>query len=782
MKAKHIMFFYFLFLFPVFLDAQADHKNDSLLNIIKGNAHDTDKVKALYVLGEANGNPDDALKYCIQLNYISEKLIASKSPLLKKKGLEAKGSYLTNIGYYFDQIGKTDSAIYFFDLANNWGKEYNIKQTRAYSLNGLGMLYQAIGKKDEALKILEECRVLLNELKDERGLGYCQNNIAYIFQEQGNADKALLYFNNSLKIFTKIKDEQGIAYTHINIGYIYRKKGDVKNALEHFHAHQKLVEKNNDLIGMASAYNNIGALFKDIQDTAMAKLYYLKSYETSSKAGIMPSMAVAISNIGQVMNEAKNYPAALENFRRSLNINLKSDEKSMIASNYSNIGGVFLKLGLIDSADIYYSKAYQVYKYINSVEGLAVSLRNKATIELKKGNFVKAEEFAKEGFDIAVKHNFPSSIYSSAFVLSQVYKAKKNVPQAFYYYEIYVNKRDSLNDVDVQKSAVKQAMRYNYEKKSAADSLNVAKEKIISDAKFKQEESRRYWLIGSLILVAIFSFFMYKRFLVIRKQKNIIEEQKVLVEVKNKEITDSINYAYRLQKAIFPSEKSWNAAFADNFILYKPKDIVAGDFYWMEFASKDVVFVAAADSTGHGVPGAMVSVVCSNALNRALKEFGITETGKILDKTRDLVIETFSTSETDVKDGMDISLLCIDKKQRKITWSGANNPVWFIQNNLFSEIKGNKQSIGKTDDPKPFTTNTIDYLPGTVFYLFTDGIGDQFGGPKGKKFKNKQLQELILSISNESLDKQAMILNKKIDEWKGDLEQIDDICILGIKI
>jgi serine phosphatase RsbU (regulator of sigma subunit) len=269
---------------------------------------------------------------------------------------------------------------------------------------------------------------------------------------------------------------------------------------------------------------------------------------------------------------------------------------------------------------------------------------------------------------------------------------------------------------------------------------------------------------------------------IIAEQKNEVEKQHHLLQEKNNEVRDSILYAKRLQNAILPSNELIKKYLPESFVLYKPKDIVAGDFYWMEFASKDVVFVAAADSTGHGVPGAMVSVVCSNALNRALKEFGITETGKILDKTRDLVIETFSTSETDVKDGMDISLLCIDKKQRKITWSGANNPVWFIQNNLFSEIKGNKQSIGKTDDPKPFTTNTIDYLPGTVFYLFTDGIGDQFGGPKGKKFKNKQLQELILSISNESLDKQAMILNKKIDEWKGDLEQIDDICILGIKI
>src|SRR5262249_8767474 len=155
--------------------------------------------------------------------------------------------------------------------------------------------------------------------------------------------------------------------------------------------------------------------------------------------------------------------------------------------------------------------------------------------------------------------------------------------------------------------------------------------------------------------------------------------------------------------------------------------------------SDGLFFIAAADSTGHGVPGAMVSVVCGNALNRSLKEFGLRETGKILDKTSELVLETFSKSSKEVKDGMDISLLCVDSRNKKIYWSGANNSLWCIQNGVAEEVKANKQPIGKSDKPEHFITHELPYIAGSVFYLFTDGFADQFGGPKGKKFKHKQL-------------------------------------------
>jgi serine phosphatase RsbU (regulator of sigma subunit) len=261
-----------------------------------------------------------------------------------------------------------------------------------------------------------------------------------------------------------------------------------------------------------------------------------------------------------------------------------------------------------------------------------------------------------------------------------------------------------------------------------------------------------------------------------------LKKQHIIIEEKNKEILDSINYAKRLQDAILPSDKIWYNYLPNSFVLYQPKDIVAGDFYWIEKIGDQILF-AAADCTGHGVPGAMVSVVCSNALNRTVKEFNITEPGKILDKVRELVIETFEKSESEVKDGMDISLCALNIKTNELKWAGANNPLWYISGGEgLKEIKADKQPIGKYADEKPFTTHSLQLNKGDTIYLFTDGFADQFGGPKGKKFKYKQLLQLLIDSNNKEMPEQKKMLDTAFKNWKAAIDQVDDVCIIGIKI
>ncbi|MFN3916577.1 MAG: two-component regulator propeller domain-containing protein [Flavobacteriales bacterium] len=282
-------------------------------------------------------------------------------------------------------------------------------------------------------------------------------------------------------------------------------------------------------------------------------------------------------------------------------------------------------------------------------------------------------------------------------------------------------------------------------------------------------------------------------------EKKEVERQKHLLEEKNQEITDSINYAKRIQEAILPSRYSLAENLNNGFVLFKPKDIVSGDFYWLEKVG-DVTFFAAADCTGHGVPGAMVSVVCSNALSKALLEENIAEPGKLLDRARELVVERFAKSNEDVKDGMDISLCAL--QGNTLSWAGANNPLWIIADenrtdpsgfkNLTGlsaangktlyEIKSNKQPIGKVDNPQPFTTHTIELKQGDTLYIFTDGYQDQFGGDKGKKFKASKLKELLLSIQHKTMEEQKGFLDQAFEDWRGNLEQIDDVCIIGVRI
>lgn len=276
-----------------------------------------------------------------------------------------------------------------------------------------------------------------------------------------------------------------------------------------------------------------------------------------------------------------------------------------------------------------------------------------------------------------------------------------------------------------------------------------------------------------------------------------INQQKELVEIQNKEILDSINYALRLQKAILPEKEHLEEALKESFVLFKPKDIVSGDFYWVARKEEETL-LAAVDCTGHGVPGALVSMVGSNNLDRCIGEFGLRKPSEILDKLKELVVATFESTDDEVKDGMDITLInlrYISKGNETIgvlNYSGANNPLWIIRKDAkpplpnedgdLQEIKADKQPIGKFDYGKPFTNHEVELYPGDCVYLFTDGYADQFGGPLGKKFRYKTLKNLLLQIHHLPMSEQRNVLDETFENWRGELSQIDDVCVIGVRI
>jgi len=269
----------------------------------------------------------------------------------------------------------------------------------------------------------------------------------------------------------------------------------------------------------------------------------------------------------------------------------------------------------------------------------------------------------------------------------------------------------------------------------------------------------------------------------LRKKNEDINFKNKLISHKNREILDSINYAKRIQSAILPPERLVKSYLDNSFVLYMPKDIVAGDFYWMEHIGDTILF-AAADCTGHGVPGAMVSVMCHNALNRSVKEFNLKSPELILNKTRELVLEEFAESEDDMNDGMDISLCSLNRKTKELLWSGANNPLWIIGENseTIHEIKPDKQPVGRHSKPTDFTLHNVKLKQGDTIYIFTDGLQDQFGGPRGKKFKPTRVRNLFLSINQFALNEQREKIRAELSDWKGNHEQVDDICIIAVKV
>lgn len=267
----------------------------------------------------------------------------------------------------------------------------------------------------------------------------------------------------------------------------------------------------------------------------------------------------------------------------------------------------------------------------------------------------------------------------------------------------------------------------------------------------------------------------------VRQKTN--ELNKTLTELKSQtlELTDSITYAKRIQKAILRHPASIKEILPESFFIYKPKDIIAGDFYLAE-QIEDKIVLAVADCTGHGVPGAIISVVCGNALKRAIRRIGLNDAAKVLELTRDYVIETFEGSDEDIKDGMDIAFCIINPKTHQVNYTGANISLHYTVNQTLTQLKADKQPVGNHVIKSPFTNHNIQLTKDDSIYLFTDGMPDQFGGPRGKKFKYKQLRELIQTNQHMSMQEQGIQIQNTFENWKGDLAQIDDVCLVGIKL
>ena len=611
--------------------------------------------------------------------------------------------------------------------------------------------------------------------------GSALNNIGFDETTHGNLTSALKYYKLSLQIEEQIKNNPDVAFVLNNIADIYETQGNISAALKYYQESLKIHELSKNAKGIAQAYNNFGFIYSTQGDLEKALDYYQKSYKIKKELGDISGMTVSLSNIGYVYMLQKEDYKAMSYYLLALKSAKETNDKSRMALVYSNIGNILQKQGNEKGALENFTLGLQLSEEVGDIDGISHYMYNLGKLYLKKGDVDSAIYFGIESMKHADNVGSPTLIRSASELLKNAYSVKGNTTKALHYFELYFKMNDSIINEETKKATFKQQLSYEYDKKETLAKAEQEKKDVESAAAINRQRIVT-WSIGiGLFMVIIFSIFLYKRFTLTEKQKHIIEKQKMVVDEKNKEILDSITYAKRLQEAILPPIKMVQEQFPNSFILFKPKDIVAGDFYWLE-QIKDLTFFAAADCTGHGVPGAMVSVVCSNALNRAVKEFGISEPGKILDKVRELVVETFQKSESDVKDGMDISLCSFNKKTNELKWAGANNPLWLIRNSELTEYKANKQAIGKVDNPIPFFTHSINLQKNDAIYLFTDGFSDQFGGPKGKKYKYAPFKDNLISIQSIPMSEQSTKLNITIENWRGSLEQVDDILIIGIKL
>ncbi len=587
--------------------------------------------------------------------------------------------------------------------------------------------------------------------------------------------------------------------------------------------------------GMCITLGNIGEIYASLKDYKNAKKYYAKSKKIAKKYDNPRQLARTLTHLGLLHSLQQDYDSAMVYYRLALNICIKNNFPE-IATGYNNIAKIYYRKGKIDSSYYLQQKSLRYAEKFQNWGIMVYSYCNIGTMEKDNGNYRKAKKYYEKAYHLVLKMNELNDKPKCLALLSEVNEHLGSYKLALAQYQEMTAINDSIFNASKSKEIGKLEASYEYEKQKTID--DAKNEKLVAVEKQKKEKQEIMTISTGIVLalVVIFLIFIFNRLQITKKQRNLIKNQKEIVEEKQQEILDSITYAKRIQSAILPPQKVVKEYLQNSFILYKPKDIVAGDFYWMESSerytelvstsnncsqkqvqpNKRTVLFAACDCTGHGVPGAMVSVICNNGLNRAVREHHITDPGKILDKTREIVIQEFEKSEEDVKDGMDIALCSLEdnlpfegkKSGMILKYAGANNPLWIVRkltsephsklvsssihqetkkqvqddNYILYEVKPNKQAIGKVDNPQPFTTHTFKLQKGDTIYIFSDGYVDQFGGEKGKKLKARAFRDLLLSVQNKAMEEQKNIINKKFENWKGNLEQIDDVCIVGVRI
>ncbi len=617
-------------------------------------------------------------------------------------------------------------------------------------------------------------------------------------------DSALKYAHEALELCKTLNREKELAETYGWLGYLYNYKNNNVKAIEYLHEGLKLAKKLNNKHEIAAITCNIGMSHDYQNENELAKEYYQKALAMFTEMRDKKNMAINMGNIAFIEKRLGNTDKAYELNLKALKLHKEVNDEPNYALSLNNLAGLEKADGKYDDALKKYFECAEIYSKMNHRKGLALAYANISSIYLLTSKLKEAEEYADKAYNLANEIGVPESIKNATKFLTEIYERTGRYEQSLDMYKLHIEMRDSINNAKTLAATVKQQAKYEYEKQKAIDDSEHEKQLAIEQEAKEKQQILTVATGAGLGLVGIFLIFVFNRLKVTRKQKGIIELAHSQLEEKNTEILDSISYAKRIQSAILPPGKVVKEYLQESFIFYKPKDIVAGDFYWLETISDEgrmmsnenstpntqhstTILFAAADCTGHGVPGAMVSVVCNNGLNRAVREHGLTDPGKILDKTREIVVAEFEKSEEEVKDGMDIALcsLSVDSNQSTVLkYAGAHNPLWIIRKDtdLIEEIKANKQPIGKFDHPEPYTTHTLKLLKGDTIYIFSDGYADQFGGEKGKKLKTTNFKKLLLSIQQENMQKQKELVNEAFENWKGKLEQLDDVCVIGVRV
>ena len=743
------------------------------LNFVVLKSQDAKRVRQLFT--KINPASPDSTQIRIYIDLCNEYRAKNKDSALIWINKAVKLCVTKKINQLYDDVLYIKATVYYF--SGDFKTSKNLQ-------------YQSI-------KIARSTNDLKIESKNFNLLGAIEFN-------EGNYQKAAQHYNTKLKLSQSLNDTSAIIETYYNISLIHQSIGDFKKAIDYNFKILKLAKtfKNDEAILLSSQGLAVG--YFRLNEHAKARAYVKIAKDLAIKLSDYYTLSGIYIDEGNYFQELNDDDSAILCYRKSMAISNTAKDKYHYAIAVCNLSASILNQGNLDSAILLLKEGIHLNEQLNRKQGLASAWRNLANCYSLKNEIPEALSACRKAihYSIIIESN-----EDKMFSYEVMYKIKEKLKQAdsaLYYFQQFIIFKDSINSA----AQIREVLRKEIVNEKEESDRKRKQDLAISNATIEKQSLQNKFFIAFSIIISIVLLLLYRNFKQKKKSEEEIKGQKLIIEHKNKDILDSINYSLRIQQAILPSADEIKKLLPNSFLIFKPKDIVSGDFYFIEKVNTnsqdDWVAVSLADCTGHGVPGAFMSIMGYNFLKQSLINKSINDPAQALDFVNRQLFDLlrFEKQEGMLRDGMDVAFIALNKTTNEMAFAGANNNALIITKKLnkeklrnnntrlviendthcLFELIPNKQHIGYNEIINRFQVINLKLEKGDQLYMFTDGYADQFGGPKGKKFKYSNLYRSIFENANYSISEQGNLLETKFDEWKKGFDQIDDVSVIGFCI
>jgi serine phosphatase RsbU (regulator of sigma subunit) len=725
-----------------------------------------EKEKELKAVNEE----DTAARDIPVMEETSREKISKRLNILKDKeevgDMKAAAEISGEIGSLYHDDNQLGKALEYYNKSLTLKKETGDLEGASIILNDIAVTYYDSGRYEAAVENYEESYKISEELGNKKVSSLVLDNIGQVYENTYQYEKAVKFYEQSLEISIDLNEKEDEALMYDKIANVYIEQNDLGKAMESYQKSLEIDKELNREENVAATLNNMGSIYYDLGNYENAKQYYEQSLDVTRKIGDQKQISIALNNIGNINYDWNKYRKAIDFYKQSIEIKQGIDYKRGIAASLHNIGNAYKGLKEYNQAIEYYMQSNELADEINYPEVVARNDRAFSEVYYLLNDYKKAYEYQKLFADL--KHTIQDDKNQ---IIEGISKEKEEDQRVLI--------------AALRRQIQKQKLLAEYE------SIRRQKEMEIKNLELENEKEktkRQRFIImaglGGLIILIIFIVLIYRQY--IQKKKTNIEliAKNRIISYQKQQITDSIKYASRIQKAVLPPEEYITGILPQHFILNIPRDIVSGDYYWTTQRANESI-IAVADCTGHGVPGAFMSMLGIAFLNEIVNKSASTESHEILGQLRNNIMGSLHQTgrEDEAKDGMDIALIIINLKSRMLQYSGAHNPLFLIRDKKLREVKADKMPIGiSARYDKPFSNHKIQLQKNDMLYIFSDGYLDQFGGEQKKKFGYRRFRELLLEIHLKELQEQKELLVKTFTGWKGKYDQIDDILVMGIRV